>query len=111
MAWKIPAHPEKRHPRKKFAFGPDTLYRLHVTCRASPREISRIHEILLGYTIRHQGVRNYLKVYGFYEPPGEPDSGLRYRTDYRRLESFMRTYRRQQCREVLSALNRFLSRG
>ena len=109
MAWKIPAHPEKRHPRKKFVFTRDTLFHLHVVLRASPREISRVHQMLMGVTIRPHGVRNYLKVHGFYKPPGELEGNV-YPTNYRRLESFLRTWRRKELKLLTAFVNVELER-
>ena len=69
MPWTIPAHPTKWHPKKKFLLGREVLYRLHIVHRLSPKGISELHEKLWGFTIRPQGVRNYLKAYGVFRPP------------------------------------------
>ena len=66
--WRLPAHPEKWHPRKKFMFPRPFLYKLHRVFGLSPRQISELHKEMFGLTVLPHGVRNYLKAYGFFEP-------------------------------------------
>jgi len=66
--WRLPAHPEKWHPRKKFMFPRALLYKLHLVIGMSPKQISELHREMFGFTIRPHGVRTYLKVYGIFEP-------------------------------------------
>ena len=68
MAWRLPARPEKWHPRKKFMFPRPFLFKLHHVIGLSPRQISELHKEMFGLTIRPHGVRTYLKAYGFFQP-------------------------------------------
>ena len=89
MAWKLPANPSARHPNKKFHLPRNTLYQFHVNFRMSPKHISEVHQEIFGQTIHPQGVREYLKAYGFYHPPAKEQGRYIYYPDFKGLKEFM----------------------
>ena len=96
MPWTIPTHPEVWHPNRKFAFGREVLFHLHVQLGLSPKAISELHEKVFGFTIWPQGVRSYLKAYGFYRPPEKERGRYCYQPDRQGLKSFV-----EVCEKVL----------
>ena len=92
MAWKLPVNPAAWHPNKKFAFPRKTLFQLHVILRMSPKHISEIHEEIVGLTITPQGVREYLKAYGFYTPPAKEQGRYWYHTDHEGVTAFLKKW-------------------
>jgi hypothetical protein len=89
MAWELPANPAKWHPNKKFCWSRKALYKLHVIFRMSPKHIAEVHEELFGLTISPQGVREYLKVYGFYSPPKRKQGRYCYSPDHKGLQDIL----------------------
>ncbi|MDA2935164.1 hypothetical protein MYX82_12615 [Acidobacteria bacterium AH-259-D05] len=55
----------------------------------SPKHISEVYQQMLGFTIKPQGVRNYLKAYGFYTPPKKEQGRYCYQPDYQGLDAFL----------------------
>jgi len=88
MAWKIPSHPEAKHPNKRFALPRWLLFHLHVRLGLSPKMISDVHNQMFGVTIWPQGVRNYLKAYGFYFPPKKAQGRYCYEPNEQGLAAF-----------------------
>ena len=89
MAWKLPANPSARHPNKKFYLPRKTLYHFRVIFRMSPKHISEVHQEIYGRTIHPQGVREYLKAYGFYHPPAKEQGRYIYSADFKGIKDFM----------------------
>ena len=55
----------------------------------SPKHISEVHQEIYGQTIHPQGVREYLKAYGFYNPPEKEQGRHTYYPDLKGLRGFM----------------------
>ena len=96
MAWKIPSHPEAKHPNKRFALPREFLFYLHVRLGLSPKMISDVHNRMFGVTIWPQGVRGYLKAYRIYFPPEKALGRHCYEPDHKGLKAFF-----EICEEVM----------
>lgn len=96
MPWKIPAHPSRWHPRKKFMFPRVYLYKLHRVMGLSPRQISELHRERFGFTIWPNGVRTYLKAYGIFEPRTRGKGSNTQLTENKEIASLLEKYRSSQ---------------
>ena len=92
MPWKIPSHPEAKHPNKRFALPREFLFHLHVRLGLSPKMISDVHNQMFGVTIWPQGVRNYLKAYGIYSPPEKALGRYCYEPDQKGRTTFYKIF-------------------
>ena len=92
MAWKLPARPEKWHPRKKFMFPRNVLSKLHRVIGMSPRQISALHKEMFKFTILPHGVRTYLKAYGIFRPRTRGKSSKSQAEKYKEVTAYYTAY-------------------
>lgn len=58
----------------------------------SPRQISQLHREMFKFTILPQGVRNYLRAYGIFEPRTRGRGGKSQAEEYKEVTAYYRAY-------------------